>query len=56
MRHVFKEMRAAEKHDQIDESRESVTENVTTRNLFLKSGSESDLYQVLKKFQIIPLE
>ncbi len=49
-------MQALENKIDLEESRDSVTENATSRNLFLKSGSESDLYEVRKKFMMIPVE
>lgn len=41
----------------MDESKESIAEHFTTRNnLFLKTGSEADLYEARKRFCLIPVE
>lgn len=65
MRRKVREMRALETKQDLDESKDSVTagNNVmttdaaaTTRNFFLKSGSDAELYACRKKFFLLPVE
>ena len=52
MRRVFRELRSNEHKSEVNESRDSITEYVSTQQnaLFTKAGTEADLYDVRKKF------
>ena len=58
MKQMFKQMKNTDQRSEaMDESKESIADNVTTRNnLFLKTGSDTDLYEVRRRFCIIPVE
>lgn len=59
MKRIFKDMKNSEqKSEYMDESKDSLAdqEHCSTRNVFLKAGSEVDLYEIRKKFCMIPVK
>ena len=58
MKQMFKQIRDSEqKAEAFEESKDSIAENITTKNNFLsKLESETDIYDIRKRFCIIPVE
>lgn len=56
MKRAFRALEA-NKPDAVDESRDSCADHVTTRHmLFLKTGSETDLFEARRRFTLLPLD
>ena len=57
MRKLFREMRPDGHKSELEDSRDSIAaETTTTRNVFFKTGSESDLFAMRRKIMLIPVE